>query len=135
MDYVPYERSHLDGLIALCVAEGWPTFAEDFERAHRVLTASGTTTLVAVGGDRVVGYAQIQSDGEIQAHLSNIVVDRAFRRSGIARELVTRAFEIAGGIRVDLITDSAEGFYADFAHRRLSGFRIFPQYTQDDIDG
>jgi hypothetical protein len=27
---------------------------------------------------------------------------------------------------MDLITDSAEEFYASFAHKRMSGFRIYP---------
>jgi len=133
-EHVPYERAHLDGVIALCVAEGWPNFPEDPERAHRTLTAPGVTTVVALDGDRVVGFAQVQSDGEIQAHLSSIAVDRSLRRSGVGRELVARAFALAGGIRIDLITDSAEDFYEAFAHRRKEGFRIYPQYTQDDID-
>lgn len=130
-----YERSHLEGVVALCVAEGWPGFVDDPERAHRALTAPGVTAVVAVAGDKVVGFAQMQSDGEYQAHLSSIAVDASVRRSGIGRGLVAFAFERSGGIRIDLITDSAEEFYAAFAHRRKGGFRIYPQYTQADIDG
>jgi ribosomal protein S18 acetylase RimI-like enzyme len=50
------------------------------------------------------------SDGEIQAHLSLIAVDPAYRRRGIARELIASALRVAGGLRIDLITDSAEEF-------------------------
>ena len=27
---------------------------------------------------------------------------------------------------MDLITDTAQGFYASFAHKRMTGFRIYP---------
>lgn len=30
---------------------------------------------------------------------------------------------------MDLITDAAEGFYAGFAHKPMSGFRIYPGAT------
>jgi len=132
---VPYEHSHLDGVIDLCRAEGWPSFPEDPERAHRALTAPGVITVVALDGDRVVGFAQMQSDGEVQAHLSTIAVDRSMRGTGLGRELIARAFERAGGIRVDLITDSAEEFYSSLPNRRMLGFRIYPQYTGEEDAG
>lgn len=126
---LPYERPHLDGVIQLCQAEGWTSFVEDPERAHRALTGAGVTTMVALAGDKVVGFAQMQSDGEIQAHLSNIAVDHALRGAGLGRELVARAFERAGGLRVDLITESAQEFYAGLPNRRMHGFRIYPQHV------
>ncbi len=126
---LPYERGHLRGVVALCVAERWPSFPADPERAHRAMTAPGVTTVVAESGGTVVGFACLQSDGEIQAHLSIIVVDAAHRRRGIARALVAEALDCAGGERVDLVTDSAEGFYGALMHRRLSGFRIYPPFA------
>ena len=75
-----YARRDLMGVISLCDAEGWPSFVDDHERAHRVLTAPGVTSVVAVDGNEVVGFAYLQSDGEIQAHLSLIAVQRSRRR-------------------------------------------------------
>ncbi|HEY1448998.1 MAG TPA: GNAT family N-acetyltransferase, partial [Caulobacteraceae bacterium] len=80
-------------MIRLCQAEGWPTFAEDPERAHRTLTAPGVTTVVAVEDDTLLGVAQLQSDGEIQAHLSLIAVDPRARRKGLGRDLIAAALE------------------------------------------
>lgn len=114
-------------MISLCVAEGWPSFPEDPARALRALTAAGVTTVVAVEDGRVAGFAQLLSDGEIQAHLSLIAVDPAFRRRNIAREMLKLALARAGGSRIDLITDSAPEFYAALPHRRMEGFRIWPQ--------
>ena len=41
-----YGASDRDGVVALCAAEGWTTYAEDPPRCHRVLTAAGVTTVV-----------------------------------------------------------------------------------------
>jgi ribosomal protein S18 acetylase RimI-like enzyme len=117
----------LDGVIALCAAEGWPSFPEDPARALRALTAPGVTAVVAADGDDVAGFAQLLSDGEIQAHLSLIAVAPRHRRLGLAREMLKLALAEAGGVRIDLITDTAPEFYAALPHRRLDGFRIWPQ--------
>lgn len=134
MEYRRYAPGDLAGVLRLCEIEGWPSFPEDPARAARVLTAPGVTTLVAVEDGRVAGFAQIQSDGEIQAHLSLLAVDPAFRRRGIARELVTLGLRQAGGLRIDLVTDSAEAFYAAFPHFRMPGFRLYPDYRGPQRD-
>jgi ribosomal protein S18 acetylase RimI-like enzyme len=130
VEVVDYERRHLDAVVALCREEGWPSFPEDPSRADRVLRAPGVTSVVAVDGDEVLGFAYLQSDGEIQAHLSNIVVARSHRRTGIGRALLQAGLDRAGGQRLDLITDSAESFYEAFDHRRLTGYRLYPPFEE-----
>ena len=122
-----FRPADLDGVVQLCAAEGWPSFPEDPARALRALTAPGVTSVVAADGARVAGFAQLLSDGEIQAHLSLIAVDPTYRRQGLAREMLKLALATAGGIRIDLITDTAPEFYAALPHRRMEGFRIWPQ--------
>jgi ribosomal protein S18 acetylase RimI-like enzyme len=123
-----YRLDDLPGVLRLCEAEQWPSFPEDPARANRALTAPGVTTMVAVEDNQVVGFAQMQSDGEVQAHLSVIAVERDFRGRGIARELIVAALREAGGLRVDLVTDSAGDFYSKLPHRRMSGFRLYPSH-------
>jgi ribosomal protein S18 acetylase RimI-like enzyme len=122
-----FEARDLDAVIALCADEGWPSFPEDPARALRALTAPGVTTVVATLGERVAGFAQLVSDGEIQAHLSLIAVAPDARRHGIAVELLKAGLARAGGIRIDLVTDTAPEFYAALPHHRFEGFRIYPQ--------
>lgn len=126
MSVTRYEHIHLAGVLALCEAEGWPSFPADSERAHAVLTAPGVTSVVALDGELVIGFAYLQSDGHIQAHLSQMAVHRAYRRKGVGRALLEYAAPLTGAQRVDLVTDTAEDFYASFEHRPLSGFRIYP---------
>jgi ribosomal protein S18 acetylase RimI-like enzyme len=122
-----FAPDHLDGVLDLCRAEGWPSLPEDPERAVRVLTAPGVTTVVAVDGDRVVGFAQMFSDGEIQAFLTSIAVADGQRGRGVGRSLVDEALRMAGGERVDLLSeDAAVPFYESFPHFRKPGFRLYP---------
>ncbi len=128
IDYVPIAREHLDGVIRLCEIEQYPSYIQDAERTWKALTAPGVCTLVAVQDGRVVGFAQMQSDGHIQAHLSLVVVDRGYRRGGIGRRLVGEAFAHAGGQWVDLLsTEGADAFYRSFAYQRFPGYRVYPQ--------
>ena len=132
-ELLPFDNAHLDGVVNLCTAEGWPSFAADRERAFRVLTAPGVTTVVAVDRDRVVGFAQMLSDGELQAYLANVAVDHDRRGLGIGHALVTTALRLAGGERVDLLSEeSAIPFYANFPHIRKPGFRLYPFYVEGE---
>jgi len=121
-----FEPSDLETVLDLCRQEGWPSFVNDPPRALRALTAPGVTTIVASVESRIVGFAQLLSDGEIQAHLSLIAVHKAFRRRGIARTLIEHALLEAGGERIDLVTDTAPEFYSALPHRRMHGFRLYP---------
>ena len=128
IDNVPIAREHLDGVIRLCEIEQYPSYIQDAERTWRALTAPGVCTVVAVQDGGVVGFAQMQSDGLIQAHLSMIVVDRDLRRRGIGGRLVREAFARCGGQRVDLLsTEGADAFYRSFQYQSFPGYRIYPE--------
>lgn len=118
-----YGRGHLDGALALFTEEGWETYTEDPERTHRALTAPGSTTLVALDGETVAGIVQLQSDGEIQAHLSALLVGERWRGRGLSRLLLREALTTAGGMRIDIIT-AAESFYEHLGADRRPGFRL-----------
>ncbi len=126
MKYEPYQRAFLQGVIDICLEQGWQSYSSDIERTHRALTAQGVTTVVAVDEGIVCGFAQVQSDGEIQAHLSVLAVKGSYRRRGVGSELIAQSFRDSGGIRLDLVTDDAQGFYESMNHSLKSGFRIYP---------
>jgi ribosomal protein S18 acetylase RimI-like enzyme len=133
IDIVPFVEEHLHGVIRLCVAEGWPSFPEDPERAIRVLTAPGVTTVIAMDNGQVIGFAELFSDGELQAFLANVAVDERFRGRGTGRALVMEALRLAGGERIDLLSeDEAVGFYGSFPNFQKPGFRLYPFHHQGD---
>lgn len=123
-----YERVHLEGCLRLFEAEGWRSYTDDPERTHRAFTAPGSTALVGLVDGTVVAICQLQSDGQVQAHLSTLAVASEHRRQGLARELLREALERAGGLRIDLIS-YFDPFYEAVASRRFSGFRI----TREDL--
>ena len=126
--YEPYDVSHLDAVVALCAAEGWPSFPADPARAGRALVAPGVTSVVACDDRELLGFATMLSDGEIQAYLSLLVVTSSRRGEGIGGNLVREGFRRAGGQRVDLLAeDDAQGFYTSMPHRRRPGFRLYPE--------
>jgi ribosomal protein S18 acetylase RimI-like enzyme len=93
----------------------------------RLLTAPGVTTVVAVLDGDVVGFAELFSDGEVQAFLTSIAVDARLRRRGIGRALVEASLQMAGATQVDLLSEEASvGFYETFPHFRKPGFRLYP---------
>lgn len=130
---MPFAGEHLDGVIRLCVAKGWPSFPEDPERAIRVLTAPGVTTVIAMDNRQVIGFAELFSDGELQAFLANLAVDERFRGRGTGQALVMEALRLAGGERIDLLCeDDALGFYGSFPHFQKQGFRLCPSHRQGE---
>ncbi len=124
----PFTRAHLDGVIGLVAAEGWTEYADDAERTYGALTAPGVTTLVAIVGDQVVGAIQVQSDGQIQAHVSMLLIDRALRGIGLGSGLLREGLERAGGLRLDIRTRT-EGYYERLGASRSLGFRL----TREDL--
>jgi len=123
----PFTPDHLDGVLRLCIAENWPSFPADPERAQRILTAPGVTTVVALEDHAVLGFAELFSDGELQTYLANLAVDAGHRRRGIARAMIETALRLAGGERVDLLSeDAATGFYRQLPNFPMTGFRLYP---------
>jgi ribosomal protein S18 acetylase RimI-like enzyme len=123
-----YNGSHLDEVVALCSEVGWTEYAEDPERIHRVLTAPGVISLVALDEDEaaLVGFVQLQGDGELQAHVSLMLVKPEYRLRGVARLLLGRALRDSGCVRADVFVegDDAAEFYRRMPHKEGRGFRL-----------
>ncbi len=128
-----YNRSHLGEVVALCSEAGWSDYAEDPERTHRVFTAPGVISLVALDEEEaaLVGFVQLQGDGELQAHVSLLLVKPEYRLRGVARLLLGRALRDSGCVRADVFVegDDATAFYRRMPHKEGKGFRLQPFET------
>lgn len=125
VEIVPFEDQHAAGIARLSTTVQWPSLT-DADTVRRVCTAPGASAYVAVSGGLVVGWAQALGDGVLQSHLGFVAVHPEHRRRGIARLLTVATFQATRTLRMDLITDSAPGFYEAFEHKRMTGFRIYP---------
>jgi ribosomal protein S18 acetylase RimI-like enzyme len=119
----PFTRANTRGVVDLLAAEGWDSYTEDPQRTARALSAPGCTTLLALDGAKVVALVQVQSDGEIQAHLSALLVAKSWRGRGLGRQLLREALRRAGGSHVDVLSRNP-GFYEALGGRRRPGFRL-----------
>lgn len=125
VEIVPFEPAHAAGVADLCREIGWPSLKEE-ETVLAVCAAPGSTAYVALDDDTVVGWAQALGDGVLQSHMSFLAVAPSHRRRGIARLLTVATFQSTHTLRMDLITDSADGFYESFEHKQMTGYRIYP---------
>lgn len=125
VDIRPFEDHDAPAIARLSTVVQWPSLT-DADVVRRVCTAPGAVAYVAEHDGEVVGWAQAMGDGVLQSHLGFVAVHPDHRGRGIARLLVVASFQATHTLRMDLITDSADGFYESFAHQRMSGFRIYP---------
>jgi len=127
VELLDFEADHLEGVLALCRAEAWPSLPRDPDRALRVLTCPGGRTVVAVDQGAVRGFCQVLSDGELQAYCALLLVGAPWRRVGWGRALLLAALARAGGERLDLLAEpAAVDFYRSFRNREWAGFRLYP---------
>ena len=131
VDIRPFEDGDATGIARLATTVQWPSLT-DADVVRQVCTAPGSSAYVAEVDDTVVGFAQALGDGVLQSHLSFLAVHPDHRRRGIARLLTVAVFQATGTKRMDLITDSAQEFYAEFPHKPLQGFRIYPGAPRED---
>jgi hypothetical protein len=87
------------------------------------LTAPGVTTLVAIDDGCVAGVIQVQSDGQIQAHVSMLLIGEGSRGTGLGTELLREGLDRAGGMYLDVRTRT-EGYYERLGASRSLGYRL-----------
>jgi len=131
VDIRPFEDGDETRIADLATTVQWPSLS-DASVVRRVCTAPGSCAYAAEADGALVGFAQALGDGVLQSHLSFLAVHPDHRRRGIARLLTVAVFQATGTKRMDLITDSAEEFYAEFPHKPLQGFRIYPGAPRED---
>jgi len=97
-------------------------------------TEPASTHLVALDGDRLVGYVRLIAEGG-GAHVRQVVVSRAYRRRGIAASLVECALARARELRLPFAflnaRENAVGIYERLGFRVVEGpFRMGRTYLK-----
>jgi ribosomal protein S18 acetylase RimI-like enzyme len=77
---------------------------------------------IARDGDHVVGMARLLSDGVCNAYVVDVWTHSAYRRRGIATEMMRLLIDAVPGQHVGLQTDDAQALY------RSLGFRSQPEF-------
>ncbi len=85
-----------------------------FQRSQHVVFARD--------GDRVVGMARLLSDGVCNAYLLDVWTASAYRRQGIATQMVLFLAALVPGQHIGLQTDDAHSFYTGLGFRAQPAF-------------
>jgi ribosomal protein S18 acetylase RimI-like enzyme len=101
--------------------------ADDFDngRSPEALRRSfeqSPHVVFARDGDRVVGMARLLSDGVCNAYLVDVWTASAYRRQGVASEMIRRLLDEVPGQHVGLQTDGAQALYESL------GFEPQPEF-------
>lgn len=91
---------------------GWPT--RPSSERHLAVLRGSDHVVVALDGERVVGFITALTDGVLTAFIPLLEVLPAYRRTGIGTELVRRMLaSLEGCYSVDLVCDAdVVDFYA-----------------------
>jgi ribosomal protein S18 acetylase RimI-like enzyme len=118
-DLAGIEARHLHGFF-----EGWPSPPEPDR--HLAALRAAYRVVVALDGDRVVGFVNAIGDGVLSAFIPLLEVLPEYRGRGIGSELMRRMLAQLEDIRaVDLCCDAKlEGYYRRFGMEPELGMAI-----------
>lgn len=120
----PFANSDADDVVALCGAEGWPSWTS--QKVAAAFSAPGVVALTAHDDGELVGVAELLTDGQVIAYLGLLVVARHARRRGVGRSLIGELFTRCGLSRIDLLSEiDSTDFYESLPHKVKPGYRIY----------
>ncbi len=89
IEYRAASTDDLGQIRALLAENGWDKRVSDEERFRQMLE-NASRSIVAVDGERVIGFARALTDGVSNGYIGTVVVADDKRGSGIGREMVKR---------------------------------------------
>jgi predicted N-acetyltransferase YhbS len=123
----PYLASQAYAVHSLLDAAGWACHAMP---SITVLCQAAEQKMAFVAwspDNKIVGFARVISDGESVSYLAEIVVDAAWQRRGVGRELIKACAARFPKTRLDLLsTLSAQPFYVHLGFAAKQGYRKWP---------
>jgi len=82
-----------DAIRQLLIEVGWVRRVANQSRFERMLKGA-TTAVIAVDGDRVVGFGRALTDGASNGYISTLAVAPDYQRQGIGRQIVARIMDL-----------------------------------------
>ena len=104
----------------LLIDAGWQKRVEDSNRYERMIRGANRT-IVALEGDRVVGFARALFDGASNGYISTVAVAGDKRRQGIGQELVKRLMDVEEPEKITWVLRAgrgSEGFWEKMGFKK-----------------
>ena len=90
--------------------------------------------VIAYDGDRIIGTVRMLSDGVCNAYIVDVWTDSAYRRQGIAREMMRLVESQAPGQHVSLWTDDMQAFYESIGYRPTPHNTLYEKVIGEWLD-
>jgi GNAT superfamily N-acetyltransferase len=85
--YRPVEANEYEAVRLFMIEMGWDKRVEDQERFYQMV-ANADRTVVALDGDRIVGFARALCDGVSNGYIGTVAVAPDMRGRGIGRQII-----------------------------------------------
>lgn len=128
--YKEFRCEILEQVMPLYESEGWTVYAE-LDRVRRAFENS-LYTLGAFEHEKLLGFIRCLGDGEYDVYVSDLIVDKRYRRQGIGTALLSMAMKKYAHIEnfvlmTGLEEENNKSFYRsmgmkEFRENRLVGF-------------
>jgi len=118
--YRPVNAGDYEQVRQLAIDMGWGKRAQDPDRFRRMMEGANRT-VVALDGQRVVGFARALFDNASNGYISMVAVAADRQGFGIGRELVTRLMEVHLPRQITWVLRSARestGFWEKMGFRK-----------------
>lgn len=89
MEFRPIKPADYEAVRQFLAENGWEKRVADAEKFRRMME-NASRTVVALAGERVVGFARALCDDVSNGYIGTVAVARDFRRQGVGRELIER---------------------------------------------
>ena len=116
----PIEPDDYSKVRQLLIDAGWQKRVDDPERFERMILGA-TRTMVALEGDRVVGFARALFDGASNGYVSTVAVANDRQRQGIGEEMVKRLMNVEEGEKITWVLRAgrgSEGFWEKMGFKK-----------------
>ncbi|UFU00028.1 GNAT family N-acetyltransferase [Radiobacillus kanasensis] len=119
----PFQESDFPRIVELIMEEKWTNLVSKQDQYLSALLTSNPT-LVATVNETVVGYIRGLTDQHISLYICELLVDQAYRKYGIGKELIEKAHDLYPATRVELLASStSHTYYEQQKYRPFYGYR------------
>ena len=132
--YKEFGCEYLDQVMPLYKSENWDIYSEP-DRVKRAFENS-QYILGAFEGERLIGFIRCIGDGEYDLYVSDLIVNKEYRRQGIEKTLLSKAMERYSHIEnfvlmTGLEEESNNRFYRSMGMKEFKENRLVG-YIRDD---
>lgn len=118
-----YRENDFTKIQDLYKKEGWLTVIKREDDA-KLAFKNSNIVLVATFDDNIIGFLRALSDTQITTYIAELVVDKEFRKKGVAKQLIDYCHQLYPSTRLDVLaSDESKKFYIKQQFKTQNGYR------------